>query len=174
MRLLRKPLFLLCLLSLGAPAVSGAQAVARQDTSATAQGKRSGTWSARNTSGTTFTGTWTAILDAKNGTVTGTWTLIDAQGRTVHRWWMVCGEIADAMERRVASHRYRKRRRVFRDVDRRRRSQSGCIARRSLREGRARRREWYLASGNQVRGVGHPNVLRSQAIAHASHFLVRD
>ena len=83
MRLLRKPLFLLCLLSLGAPAVSGAQAVARQDTSATAQGKRSGTWSARNTSGTTFTGTWTAVLDAKTGTVTGTWTLIDAQGKTV-------------------------------------------------------------------------------------------
>ena len=83
MRLLRKPLFLLCLLSLGAPAVSGAQAAARPDTSATAQDKRSGTWSARNTSGTTFTGTWTAVLDAKNGTVTGTWTLIDAQGKTV-------------------------------------------------------------------------------------------
>jgi len=83
MRLLGNPLFLLCLLSVGASAVSDAQQVARQDTSAAAQGKRSGTWSARNNSGTSFTGTWTAVLDAKNGTVTGTWTLIDAQGKTL-------------------------------------------------------------------------------------------
>jgi hypothetical protein len=80
---LRKPFVLLCLLSLAAIDVSSAQAVARQDIAGNAQSNRSGTWSAANTSGRTFMGTWTAVPDPKTGSVTGTWTLVDAQRKTL-------------------------------------------------------------------------------------------
>jgi len=43
----------------------------------------SGQWSARSSTGLTLGGTWTAVPDAKSGTVTGTWTLVDPQGRTL-------------------------------------------------------------------------------------------
>jgi hypothetical protein len=76
-------LFLLSLLFLSAIDASGAQAVARQDTAGDAQSSQSGTWSAKNSSGLTLMGTWTAVPDPKSGAVTGTWTLFDAQGRTV-------------------------------------------------------------------------------------------
>ena len=81
--MLRTPFFLVCLLSLTVIESSVAQAVARQDTASHAQSNRSGTWSAANTSGRTFMGTWTAVPDLKSGTVTGTWTLIDAQHKTL-------------------------------------------------------------------------------------------
>jgi N-acyl-D-aspartate/D-glutamate deacylase len=43
----------------------------------------SGQWSARSSTGLTVGGTWTAVSDAKSGTVIGTWTLVDAQGTTL-------------------------------------------------------------------------------------------
>ncbi len=73
---------LVCLLLLAAIDFSGAQAVVRLDSAATAHGARSGTWSAANGS-LTFMGTWTAVADTAHGTVTGTWTLSDAQAKTV-------------------------------------------------------------------------------------------
>ena len=71
-----KSIFLLCLLFFVAVDRSGAQAVVPQNTSPNL-------WSARNSNGQMFGGTWTAEPDAKTGTVTGTWTLVDAQGRTL-------------------------------------------------------------------------------------------
>lgn len=79
----RKPFVLLCLLLLAAVDVSGGQAVVRQDSARNAQSNRSGTWSARTSSGLTLVGTWTAAAGPTSGTVTGTWTLADAQGRPV-------------------------------------------------------------------------------------------
>ena len=46
-------------------------------------GRRGNTWAARNSSGQTFAGTWTASEDVKTGAVTGAWTMVDAQGRAV-------------------------------------------------------------------------------------------
>lgn len=80
--MVRTRLFSACLLFLAAIGASGAQAVARQDTTNT-RNNRWGNWSATNGSGATLTGTWTAIQDSTTGTVTGTWTLADAQGKTV-------------------------------------------------------------------------------------------
>jgi hypothetical protein len=79
---LRKTLCVSCLMFLAATDVSGAQAVARQDTLGNAR-SRSGTWSARAGSGLTLIGTWTAVADTTKGTVIGTWTLVDAEGRTL-------------------------------------------------------------------------------------------
>ena len=73
---------LVCLLLLNAIGISGAQAVVRLDSAATARGARSGTWSAASGS-LTLMGTWTAVSDTAHGTVTGTWTLADAQAKTV-------------------------------------------------------------------------------------------
>ena len=70
---------LVCLLLLNAIGISGAQAVVRLDSAATARGARSGTWSGS----LTLMGTWTAVSEAAHGTVTGTWTLADAQAKTV-------------------------------------------------------------------------------------------
>lgn len=81
-RVLRTPFLPLCLLLL-APRASGGQAVAPPDSPASAQGSRSGAWSARTSGGRTLMGTWTAVLDSASGTVTGTWTLGDAQGSPV-------------------------------------------------------------------------------------------
>lgn len=78
-----RPLFLLCLLFVGAVEGLGGQAVERQDTASNAQSERSGTWSARSRGGVTLVGTWTAVPDPASGTVTGTWTLVDAHGSTV-------------------------------------------------------------------------------------------
>jgi hypothetical protein len=71
-------LLLVCLLSLAVVGETRAQTPA-PDTAA----KPWGNWSARNSSGSTFTGAWTAVPDRKNGTVAGTWTLVDGQGKTV-------------------------------------------------------------------------------------------
>jgi len=71
-------LLLVCLLSLAVVGETRAQTSA-PDTAA----KPWGNWSARNSSGNTFTGAWTAVPDPKGGTVTGTWTLVDGQGKTV-------------------------------------------------------------------------------------------
>lgn len=81
--MLRKPLFLVCLLFLTGIDVSGAQAVVRQDSAGNAQSNRSGTWSAASSKGLTLMGSWTALPDSTSGTVTGTWTLVDAQGRAI-------------------------------------------------------------------------------------------
>ena len=81
--MLRKQFFLSCLLLLAAIRVTGAQAVAGQDAAGNPQRNQSGTWSARNSRGATFLGTWTAAPGPTSGTVTGTWTLVDAQGRAV-------------------------------------------------------------------------------------------
>jgi hypothetical protein len=80
---LRKPVLVVCLLFFAAVDASGAQAVVRQGASGAARSNPSGTWSARNNSGLTLMGTWTAVPDSAKGTVTGTWTLVDAQGRSV-------------------------------------------------------------------------------------------
>jgi hypothetical protein len=56
----------------------GAQAVVRQ-------GAAKGSWSARNSTGLTLLGTWTAVADPASGAVTGTWTLVDAKGQTLRR-----------------------------------------------------------------------------------------
>jgi hypothetical protein len=63
--------------------VSGAQAVARQDSTSNTRSNQSGSWSAASSSGLTLGGTWTAVPDTAHGTVTGSWTLVDTQGRTV-------------------------------------------------------------------------------------------
>ena len=78
----RKPFVVLCLVFLAADVSSG-QAGGRPDTARSAQGDRSGNWSARTSSGRTLMGTWTAVPNPTAGTVTGTWTLGDAQGRPV-------------------------------------------------------------------------------------------
>ena len=44
---------------------------------------RANAWAARNSSGQTFAGTWTATEDVKTGAVTGGWTMVDAQRRTI-------------------------------------------------------------------------------------------
>lgn len=71
------------MLFLAAVDAPGAQAVARQDSAASTQTRRSGTWSATTTRGLPLMGTWTAVLDSAGSTVTGMWTLADPQGRTV-------------------------------------------------------------------------------------------
>ena len=78
---LRTLLVTLCLLMLPATRAH-AQAVVRKDAPADARSERSGTWSARSTTGLTLGGTWTAVPDSTGGTVTGTWTLADASGGT--------------------------------------------------------------------------------------------
>jgi hypothetical protein len=55
--------------------------LAAADASGAQARERSGTWSARASSGLTLVGTWTAVVDTAAGTVTGSWTLADAQGR---------------------------------------------------------------------------------------------
>lgn len=77
--MLRKHFLLLCFLSFAV--ITGESRA--QDTAQNAPSKPWGNWSARNASGATFTGAWTAVPDQKNGTVTGTWTLTDGQGKTV-------------------------------------------------------------------------------------------
>ena len=81
--MLRNRFCLLGLLFLAVSDVSGAQAAGRQDTAGNARSNRSGTWSARTSSGPTLMGTWTAVPGPTAGTVTGTWALVDAQGKTV-------------------------------------------------------------------------------------------
>jgi hypothetical protein len=78
---LRKPFLVLYLLFVAAD-ISAAQAAVRRDTAGSAQ-SRSGTWSARTSTGRTFMGTWTAVPDPTTGTVTGAWALTDAQGNPV-------------------------------------------------------------------------------------------
>jgi hypothetical protein len=67
---LRKPIFLLCLLFVVAVDASGAQAAPN-------------TWGARSSTGLTLMGTWTVVPDTTSGTISGTWTLLDSDGRTV-------------------------------------------------------------------------------------------
>ena len=81
--MLRKRFLLVCLLFVAAINASDAQAVVRQDGADTARSNRSGTWSAANSAGRTFMGTWTGIPDSTGRAVTGTWALVDAQGRTL-------------------------------------------------------------------------------------------
>jgi hypothetical protein len=64
-------------------AIDAAAQAGRQDTTSKAPSSQSGGWSAASSTGLTVQGTWTAVHDAKTGTVTGTWTLLDAQGKTV-------------------------------------------------------------------------------------------
>ena len=52
---------------------------------ATDQSEGPHTWAARSSTGRTLNGTWTFVMDAKNGSVTGTWTVHDAKGRTIAR-----------------------------------------------------------------------------------------
>jgi hypothetical protein len=78
---LRRP-FLLCLLFLAVVDTARAQAVVRRDAAADARSERSGTWSARSSTGLTLGGTWTAVPDSTGGAVTGRWTFADAQGGT--------------------------------------------------------------------------------------------
>ncbi|GLC25924.1 hypothetical protein [Roseisolibacter agri] len=80
--MLRTSLLVLCLLLLPVVDAADAQAVVRKDAPADARAERSGTWSARSTTGLTLGGTWTAVPDSTGGTVTGTWTLADASGGT--------------------------------------------------------------------------------------------
>jgi hypothetical protein len=61
---------------------AGAQDVVRKGAPVEARTERSGTWSARSTTGRTLGGTWTAVPDSTGAAVTGTWTLADAQGGT--------------------------------------------------------------------------------------------
>jgi len=70
----RKSLFLLFSVFLASAAAAGAQSVPQAQPNL---------WSARNSNGQMFGGTWTAVPDTTNGTVTGTWTLVDAGGRTL-------------------------------------------------------------------------------------------
>ena len=77
-----KPLALLSVLALATIDTAGAQAVVRKDAPVDARSERSGTWSARSSTGLTLGGTWTAVPDSTGGAVTGTWTLADAQGGT--------------------------------------------------------------------------------------------
>jgi hypothetical protein len=79
---LRKRFLLVCLLFLAA-GIAGAQASPRPEAAGNTQNNRSGTWSAANSNGRTFMGTWTARLDSTGAAVTGTWTLIDAERRTL-------------------------------------------------------------------------------------------
>lgn len=72
----RNSFFLLCLVFFVCVDRADAQAVVPQSTSPNL-------WTARSSSGQAFGGTWTAVPDAKTGTVTGTWTLVDTQGRTL-------------------------------------------------------------------------------------------
>ena len=81
--MVRTRFFVLFLSFVAAIDASRAQAVSRQDRGADQQSQLSGTWSARNSSGTTFMGTWTAVPDSVGSTVVGTWTLVDAGGRMV-------------------------------------------------------------------------------------------
>jgi hypothetical protein len=74
------PLFLLFVVAVDR---SAAQSVVPQDSAATKQTTSPNLWTARNNNGQIFGGTWTAVPDAKTGTVTGTWTLVDAQARTM-------------------------------------------------------------------------------------------
>jgi hypothetical protein len=79
----RKRLFFLCVMSLAAARVSGAQTGARPDTAKSAQNGWFGTWSAASTTGQTLMGSWTAVPGQGGVSVTGTWTIFDAQRRTV-------------------------------------------------------------------------------------------
>ena len=79
----RRLFLLVSLLSLAAIDASSAQAPARQEGADTTRLKRSGTWSAANSAGRTFIGTWTGTPDSTGLAVTGTWALLDAQGNTV-------------------------------------------------------------------------------------------
>jgi len=72
---LRKCLFLVCLLSLAAVQGSDAQASAQLDTA--------NSWIATSSSGRTFIGTWTVVANATSDTVRGTWTLVDREARTL-------------------------------------------------------------------------------------------
>jgi hypothetical protein len=63
---LRKTLFLVCLLVLPVVAI--------------AQTTYSGNWSANTTSGDLLRGTWTAVPDTNGTIVRGSWTLLDAGG----------------------------------------------------------------------------------------------
>lgn len=78
-RVPRQSFLVLCLLVLAAD-VSGGQAPAA---ATVVQSNRSGTWSARTSSGRTLMGTWTAMPDSTGGTVTGTWALGDPRGSPV-------------------------------------------------------------------------------------------
>lgn len=78
-----KPFLLACVLLLAAADASDGQAPVRRDSAQNARTNRSGTWSARTSTGAVLMGTWTAVFDSATGTVTGTWTLADAQGRAV-------------------------------------------------------------------------------------------
>ena len=75
----------ICLLLLVALGGAGAHAGVLQDTPAAAQTARSGSWTAKSSTGRTLGGTWTAVADPTTGAVSGTWTLVDAKGRTVRR-----------------------------------------------------------------------------------------
>ena len=79
----RQPLLLLCLVLLLAIGGSGAHAGVLQSPEDAKQTARSGSWTARSSTGLTLTGTWTAVADPKTGNVTGTWTLVDAKGKPV-------------------------------------------------------------------------------------------
>ena len=81
----RKPLLVLCLLSLSVVTGSGAPAEVLQGTAREGRNGRPNTWSARSSTGLTLAGTWTAVVDPATGSVTGTWTLMDAAGRTLRR-----------------------------------------------------------------------------------------
>ena len=76
------PTILLFLMGLGGWST---HAAVLQDTPAPAQTARSGSWTAKSTTGLALGGTWTAVADPTTGAVSGTWTLVDAQGRTVTR-----------------------------------------------------------------------------------------
>ena len=81
----RKPLLVLCLLFLVALRGSGAYAEVPQGRGSDGRSARPNTWSARSSTGRTFSGTWTAVANPRTAAVTGTWTLVDAQGRAVAR-----------------------------------------------------------------------------------------
>jgi hypothetical protein len=81
----RSKLMLAFLLSVLAVVQATADARAGQANGGNSQTDRKGTWAARSSSGLVVKGTWTAVPDAKTGTVIGTWTLDDQNGRTVSR-----------------------------------------------------------------------------------------
>lgn len=83
--MLRKPFLILCVLVLISVEGSGAPAAVLQGAAGAGQSARTGTWSARSSTGLTLKGTWTAVADPTTGTVTGAWTLDDAKGKTVRR-----------------------------------------------------------------------------------------
>jgi len=80
----RMPL-VLCVLFLVGVEGSGAHAAMRQSAASAGQRARPNTWSARSSTGLILNGTFTAVVDAKTGTVSGTWILLDAQGNTMAR-----------------------------------------------------------------------------------------